>query len=655
MSVAEIARRGRDEVVKRRWHRRQVRDARRDPLPVPRSVPRWTSSLSLEARSVFPADAVARLVAAADAILSGHWPVFDRSRRDMADAPDWFFDPLTQGQAPRHRYAFDINHRRTEQTGNVKYVWEISRHHHLTVLAAAYFLSGDERYARCAARHLRSWWEANPFLSGVHWTSGIELGVRLISWVWMRRLLDGWSGVGELFEGNPAFLQQLHHHQEYLARLRSHGSSANNHLLAEMAGQFAASCAFPYFRETPTWRGAAAALLAQEIERQTFACGLNRELATDYHGFVLELCLAAALEGERSGHSLGEHAWQTIRRMIDALAAMLDASLRPPRQGDGDDGIGLLLDAPGFDRWSSLLATGDLLFGACAWWPPFPQADLRSLFWRLLAQPPQLGGERPKKRPWRFPEAGMAILRDHAWQSDEIWCRCDHGPHGYLAIAAHAHADALSIEVRCGGTDILADPGTYLYHGAPEWRGYFRSTLGHNTLELAGTDQSVSGGDFLWMRQARAELLRLEGGEDGPYAEWHAAHDGYTRLPAPARHERKVRLERHTRRLIITDKVGPRGEWPCRLAFHLGPGVFCALNDRVARLTWHAGPRAGAASLLLPSSLAWSAVRGRTDPILGWYSPRFGEKVPATTLIGTGKIAAGSSLTTELQFHRDAA
>ena len=42
--------------------------------------------------------------------------------------------------------------------------------------------------------------QENPFLSGVHWTSGIELGVRLISLAWIRRLLADWPGVAGLFE-----------------------------------------------------------------------------------------------------------------------------------------------------------------------------------------------------------------------------------------------------------------------------------------------------------------------------------------------------------------------------------------------------------------------------------------------------------------------
>ena len=92
-------------------------------------------------------------------------------------------------------YCFKVNHRSEDVTGNVKQVWELSRMHHVTVLATAFALTGDERYAERAASHLRSWWAQNPFLSGVHWTSGIETGLRLIAWVWVRRLLDGWVGV----------------------------------------------------------------------------------------------------------------------------------------------------------------------------------------------------------------------------------------------------------------------------------------------------------------------------------------------------------------------------------------------------------------------------------------------------------------------------
>lgn len=649
MTLAEVLARSRDAGVKMRWRRRQVVDMARDPLVITSGAGRLATTLPPANPDTVSAEASSALLCAADELLSGRWPIFERTREDMADTPDWFLDLRTGRRAPQERYAFDINIRQVEQVGTIKYVWEISRHHHLSMLAAAYWLTGNDAYAECVARHLRSWWSHNPFLSGVHWTSGIELSVRLISWVWIRRLLDGWAGCGALFEQNATFLKQLHHHQEYLAELPSGGSSANNHLIAELAGQFAACCAFPYFPESARWQRDSADLLKQEIATQTFSCGLNRELATGYHGFVLELALAAGLEGEAAGHSLGTQYWQTLRDMTDALAAIVDVNLKPPRQGDDDEGQGLLLDAPEFDRWASLLATGQSLFGACDWWPRIPYADLRSLIWTQLAQSPPLTAERPDERPTHFPEAGMAILSHRGGQADEIWCRCDHGPLGYLSIAAHGHADALSIEVRHGGTEILADPGTYTYQGEADWRTYFRSTLGHNCLEIDGSDQSVMGGPFMWTRAANSNLIELTGEAEAPSTQWHARHDGYRRLSPAATHDRRVILDRRASSLLITDTLESTGEHACRLAFHMGPEVACNLEGRRAYLRWVSGNVNYEALFILPDALKWTAIRAQNDPPLGWYSPSFDVKVPATCLLGVGRLAGGASLKSELR------
>ena len=64
-----------------------------------------------------------------------------------------------------------------------------------------------------------------------------------------------------------------------------------------------------------------------------------------------------------------------------------------------------------------------------------------------------------------------------------------------------------------------------------------------------------------------------------------------------------------------------------------------------------ASSAAGAARLELPPGLQWSLHRGETDPILGWYSPGLGRRVPAYTLLGRGTSASGVALTTRLLFH----
>ena len=53
--------------------------------------------------------------------------------------------------------------------------------------------------------------------------------------------------------------------------------------------------------------------------------------------------------------------------------------------------------------------------------------------------------------------------------------------------------------------------------------------------------------------------------------------------------------------------------------------------------------------LMLDHRLAWTVYHAKVEPIAGWYSPRFGSRVPATSLIGRGFVSPSISLTTELE------
>jgi hypothetical protein len=586
------------------------------------------------------------VVRGAETLMEGRWHLLGRERTDMT-APKWFYDPVTDRTAPGAAYCFRVDHRDEAVTGNIKQVWELSRHHHVTVLAAAYALTGEQRYAERAASHLRSWWQQNPFLSGVNWSSGIEAGIRLISWVWARRLLASWPGAPLLFEENEHALSQIWWHQRYLEGFRSRGSSANNHVVAEAAGQLVGALAFPWFTRSERWALGAAQLLEAELANNTFPSGANREMAFEYHGLVAELGLVAAAEADRAGWPLSDRTWEILTKMLDVLAATVDIRLGAPRYGDGDDGRALVL-APGPNRWESLLSTGRALVGAPDWWPQTTPDMASACVAAIAGKHP--GPDRAPKRPSHFPDAGLSLLRTPPGEVPEIWCRCDSGPHGFLSIGAHAHADALSIEVRHDGTELLADPGTYCYHGEGKWRAYFRSTLAHNTLEIGGVDQSVPGGPFLWSLHAGTRLLDADLSDQGEGMSWVAEHDGYTRLVPPAVHRRAVCLNSAKGTLLVQDLVLTEGAHPFRLAFHFGPLVEVDLDGNRAQLSWPASTGTATTALMeLPAAASWRLARGELDPPLGWYSSGFGHKVPAYCLVGTGRCAGEKTeLTTEL-------
>ena len=434
------------------------------------------------------------------------WPATDLRRPGLVPRPGDrpAVRPPDTLRVPRSTTATEA------EVGNVKQVWELSRHHHLTVLAAAWCLTGTSATPSAVADQLRSWWQAEP--------------------VPVRRALDqrhrarhpadqpgpgsgGCSTTGrgsaDLFERNDAALcSRSTGTSSTWPRFRSRGSSANNHVIAEAAGQLVAGCAFPLVRQQPTVaRAGGAALLERELVRNTFPSGLNRELASDYHGFVARARRwSAAVEADAAGHPLSDgglgSGWP---RWSTRLAALVDERLRPPRQGDGDEGRALLVDDP--ERRP--------LGRRC--WPPARRCSApgvvaacrRRRARRILAR--RAGrAARTGARPARA--AAVALRRRRA---DPAARRRRAGGRrsgagataartGFLSIAAHAHADALSVEVRHGGVDMLADPGTYCYHGEPEWRAYFRSTIAHNTLEL-GRAEPVHRGRAVPVATARQD------------------------------------------------------------------------------------------------------------------------------------------------------
>ncbi|MGP8151513.1 MAG: heparinase II/III family protein, partial [Acidimicrobiales bacterium] len=418
MSAAEIVWRARDAARREAWVFRQVRPGTQSfPPRSPRHCG-FAPVLPPGTRDAVPREIRDSLVEAADGVLAGQWKVLGVLRTDLR-APDWFRDPITGIRAPQDKYAFRVNHRSEAETGNVKQIWELSRHQHLTILAAAWFVTGDADYAEAAAGQLRSWWSENTFLSGINWTSGIELGLRLVAWVWMRRLLDGWSGATSLFEDNGVARSQVFWHQRYLATFKSRGSSANNHVIAEAAGQLAASCAFPWFAESDRWRSEAARLLERELCANTFPSGLDREQAFDYHGFVAELGVLAAVEAGVFGQPLSDDTWRRLCRMIDAAASVVDESQRAPRQGDSDEGRALVVDAPDVNRWTSLFSTGAALFDPAPWWPKTTPSMMSVLLGSLSGRRPVASG-RPGRRSSQFPDAGLALLRTHPGERPEI-------------------------------------------------------------------------------------------------------------------------------------------------------------------------------------------------------------------------------------------
>jgi len=617
MSVAEVGYRMRQAATTRMGRRMAGRTA---PAPLPRAL-----TLSVHGAPALDPQEIEALLLDADRICAGHVVLFAERRFDVGVPTAWNRDPETGVTGPAI-YAGDIAVTRREQVGDIKHVWELNRHLHLVRLAQAWTVGRDVRWLHALEQQLRSWLDQCPPLTGPNWTSSLELGIRLVNWSLVWQLVGGEAS--PLFGGESGkklradWLDSIHAHCRSIARHLSRHSSANNHLIGELAGLYVGASTWPCWKESNDWLQQARRELESEAVVQFSRDGVNREQAFGYHVFSSEFLFVAGLMGQATGNPFPRPYWASLQRALRFLRSVRDVGGNVPNVGDADDGCVFRLDASNMDRAAQLLALGDTVFGGA-------QARHPGVQWLLHALP----GKRPDcdahevDTGWAFPDGGYFLFGNHFGEPSEIKGLLDCGPLGYLGIAAHGHADALSMTLSIAGEECLIDSGTYSYWQEQKWRDYFRGTSSHNTVRIDGLDQSVSGGRFIWLRKAHARLERMP---TSPHEfDFRGSHGGYTRLPDPVRHARSVRFDGANNTLVVRDEVSARKAHKVEQFWHFAPELDVRLTSHGLSVR---GKRFVLQMQVSGADLQLELVRGAENPPLGWSSSSYESKQPCEVL-----------------------
>lgn len=585
-----------------------------------------------------------RLIAQADEIADHRLTFFDLKSQHLGSPIDWHRDHSAGVAAPR-TYSPSIDYRDFQVAGDCKLVWEPSRHHHLVVLARAYRATGERRYAAAVAEQLRSWLQDNPFPIGMNWRSGLELGVRLVNWVWAIDLVRD-SGVldGDLWE---QLVESVYLHCWENDRKYSQGSSSNNHLVGEAAGVYVACAYFDQMPNAARWRERARDIVVRELIRQSYDDGCTREHAVGYQMFVLEFYIACGMAGRWRNEEFPAEYWRRVEKMIEFLGLLRQGGDTLPFVGDYDDGYVLDLGREPRDP-RDLLAIGAVLFQRADFkkWAGGPREPVRWLLGKSGAEAfaaLQTAQSAPL-RSTAFRSSGYYLLQSGLDDAPErISILFDCAELGFGSIAAHGHADALSFALRAFGTDVFVDPGTYDYYTHRAWRNYFRSTPAHNTIGIDDLDQSTMLGNFMWGQRANTKCLAWEPTADGGTI--CGEHDGYQRLGSPLLHRRTLTLDGGTRSVHIQDDLVTDGQHRVAMYFHLSEHCSvlstdsgrCTISVRGHHVTLQVDPR-----------LSLEIVHGSSDPISGWVSRGYHHKTPCHTLIARGVISETTRLISQI-------
>ena len=600
-----------------------------------------------------------RVIEKADKLCANRFDIFALKDYQIEGDIDYHRDYKSGRSAPADTFGKSINYRDSGRIGDIKYIWEPNRHLFLVPLAMAYNQTKQPQYMEKFEQLLSGWMDQNPFMKGVNWASSLELGIRLINWTIC------WHLVGEDVrpELKKRWLESVYLHCWFIDRNMSKFSSANNHLIGEAAGLFIGSVAMPRFKDSLRWRKKAHRILIRECGKQNYPDGVNKEQATSYQQFVLDFLTLSGLAGQANGVDFPTEYWGIVEKMLTCLAAMEDAGGNLPGFGDDDDGYVVDKD----------LKTQLLLDMADIQQAKKQQANIKPINIQPGYIQPEYIQSVSGKLPDAFEDGGYYILGTDFGTSEEQKLVFDCGSLGYLSLAAHGHADALSFTFSAGGSPIWIDPGTYAYHADKRWRNYFRSTAAHNTVRVDGRDQSLMSGNFMWSSKAEAQMV-----EHRSLTMIKGMHSGYKDMSDSVLHTRTVKFIKDENDTLtaqnakeadthankagkyakeagtweIEDHLQCEGSHQVEIFFHLHPD--CRIESAEDGHSY-AGNRAdtlvvhfdkGVCRFEKDDTMELRIFQGDEALPLGWYSPSYDVKVPSATLRLSKKIEGSVKIKT---------
>lgn len=463
----------------------------------------------------------------------------------------------TKENWPEEPFSPSINIMQRVDIGDIRTNWELNRHFQFASIAKSYYCTKEAKYLNEIKYLFSDWNKHNRFLHGVEWSSCMELAIRVNSWVYAYAFI-------KKARSDESILDKLEHGifvmVEHILKHRARFSSANNHLIVEMYAVALVGIITDY----SPWREKALSILTKELSNQNYSDGINKEMSLHYQGFVMEAYGLLYLLLKKNQIEIPKKWRVYLSSMSKFIADSTDEFNNTIEFGDSDEGK--ILDLNGYiDNYYQYILQ---LMGSVleVEYTDFPRHE--NLEWIL---PREILERKERYIPNLVScrkEGGYTFIQS---KDKRILIGIDHANLGFGSIAAHGHADALSIQLLVDGIPVLVDSGTYNYHYKPEDRDYYRSTAAHNTVEVGTKEQSDMLGPFIWGKKATTKLEDI------------ICDDKHVRLimncsELEGSHCRIIEFD-YSSRLIIKDVVTGFGT----IHFHFGESLdLHILNDTVA-------------------------------------------------------------------------
>lgn len=501
---------------------------------------------------------------------------------------------------------------------DAEFGYSLNGHKYMIALLHAWRQSGNEDFVAKYDLLVRDWIVHNPLplppdsiyivlnpknpldwrdIGEVIWRD-LEAGNRLgVSWP------HAFYGFQDSDKFSPATrLLILASMAEQATYLRDYHKQGHNWTTMEMNGLALVGLTFPEFKDSEDWANYAMEVMETEINRQVYPDGLQTELSTKTQWVALQRFESIAQNFRKAGRSVKPEYMLRIEEMYNYLAYAMRPDGHQPLNNDSDRE----------DLRPRVLKAAEV----------YQRPD-----WTWIATNGASGSQPQGTATTVFSWAGIHVMRSD-WGEDAQWAFFDTGAFG----TGHQHSDMLHISVAAYGRDLLVDGGRYTHKDyfsfdPTIWRGYFRSTLSHNTILVDGQGQKAGP------LRASAPLAddSYMNTEDFDYARGTFS-SGYVGVADDVKHSRAV-LYLRDHFWVVLDHIDTDQSHDFQVLWHYHPELDLQIEQQAV-----ASINPGEANLRITplGELDWEVkiVEGKEHPYKqGWYSETYGKKEPNPTVV----------------------
>lgn len=400
----------------------------------------------------------------------------------------------------------------TPPNGDHEWIESLVRFDHMIDLAAAYGLTGQQRYIESFAYYLRSFSESRA-MPGRHWQYKLNPAIRIINIIRAYDLL-----ARALATDDPVHFMVYECVLRDVDFLRTHiGDATGNGAFFVTSALLIAAIYLEEIFNTDTWRILVNQRLFEILRSEILDDGFEAEQVPMYHGEVLLTLLDYCVALTSNGYLIDHRLQAVLQKMLTAIGKVTDPQGMIPPIGDSDR-----FDANYLYRFYNSVMN-----------------ERSSLEQHWSQAEPGFADPGAEFHVQKMSATGWTVVR---WNRDQ-------GRRGYLLFdcsgkprpgyGSHSHADDLQFLLHDSRGPVFTDPGRFTYctefkaffpgtrrrinptgkfRGVykvlfPDlmaltqrnWKEYFKSTLSHNTVSCDGRSQP--GYDH---RRAVGGVVRLE-------------------------------------------------------------------------------------------------------------------------------------------------